>query len=449
MRDFTPHKKLLAMAVPATLAVMMGPIASTIDTIVVGQRNGEWLAPFAGGNAVINTVQHGLNFLVYAVSARVAQAYGQKDPQLLHRETVTGLALALVLGLCSMVIMAICEGPLLTGLMGLSGPLLGEASSYFTWRLPGLPLMLMSSAAIGVLRGYQQMTATVVMVVASTAINAGLSYACLYLWDTGLWGAAFGTTVSFFVSVAVGWLYIKRHDAELRLTQILPTKTLNKLIDWQSFSGDAKYQFIRSTLLNGTLLGLTAICSHAGTMTVAGHQILYQIMVVVACILSGLALSASSMGGEAIGQGRYDEWRTMCNASLQLNFAISVFVALALYLTAEPMLALFTSDTALRDYTAPTYDLYILMVPLFGLLYQMEGILYGPKMFKYVAMSLIYSALLFFAPALLLARSAGHDTLWAAWFAFGALNLGRLAVNGYNYWRAAQHDYRLVKAHKL
>lgn len=449
MRDFTPHKKLLAMAVPATLAVMMGPIAATIDTIVVGQWNGEWLAPFAAGNAVINTVQHGLNFLVYAVSARVAQAFGQQDRGLLHRETVTGLALALLLGLVSLVALAATETLLLTGLMGLEGPLLSEASGYFDWRLPGLPLMLMSSAAIGVLRGYQQMSATVVMVVASTIVNAGLSYACLYHWGTGLWGAALGTTVSFFVSVAVGWLYIKRHDSELRLRQILPTQSLHKLIDWQSFTGDAKYQFIRSMLLNGALLGMTAICSHAGTMTLAGHQILYQVMVVVACVLSGLALSASSMGGEAIGQGRYRAWRKMCNASLELNFAISVLVAIALLLTEHPMLRLFTSDVALQEFTAPTYHLYVLMVPLFGLLYQMEGILYGPKMFKYVAMSLVYSAALLFVPALLLARAAGHDTLWAVWLAFGVLNLGRLAVNGYNYWRAAQQDYRLVKAHKL
>lgn len=445
----TTHRKLIALAVPATLAVMMGPMAATVDTIVIGQKNAEWLAPFAAGNAVINTVFHSLNFLVYAVSARVAQAYGQKDKALLHRETITGLTLALVLGVIAMVIMALSKPALLGGLMGLSGEPMEEAIAYFDLRLPGIPLALITSAAVGVLRGYQQMAATVVMITTATLVNAALSYACLFWWDTGIWGAALGTTIAFMVAVTIGWLYIKRHDPQLRVLAILPTKRIRQLIDWRSFSGDAKYQLIRSVLLNGILLAMTAICSHAGTMAVAGSQIIYQIMVVIACVLSGLGLSASSLGGEAIGQGQYDDWRQMSNVSLQLSFAVSLVVAGILALVQQPLLAMFTGDAALRQFITPTYELFVLMVPLFGLLYQMEGILYGAKMFKQVAASLITSSLLVFMPALAIARALAIEPLFAAWAAFGALNTGRLLVNGYNYWRSSHGDYRLVKAHKL
>lgn len=454
----TSYKKLLMTALPATLAVLMGPIAATVDTIVIGQRDGDWLGPFAAGNAVMNSFYHSLNFLVYAVSARVAQAYGQKDGELLRRETITGLSLALMLGLASFAILAIFKPQFLGVLMGLSGTPYHQAAEYFDARLPGVPFMLVSSAAIGILRGYQQMSATVVMVAASTLINAGLSYACLFWWGTGLWGAGFGTTVSFVASVAIGWYYISgqsqtnrqvRHSQPLRLRDTLPTRNSRKLIDWRSFSGDAKYQLIRSFTLNGTLMGMTAICSHASTTAVAGTQIIYQVMVVVACLLSGLAVSVSALGGEAIGQNNYSGWWQLCNRSLVMTVVISLAVAALLALLEQPLLIMFTGDAALRASTLPTLRLYIAMVPLFGLLYQMEGILYSAKMFKYVAMSLILSGTLLFVPALLIAQQLGFSTLWSVWFAFGMLNTGRLLVNGYNYWRAWQKDFRLVKAYRL
>lgn len=445
----TSYQKILAVALPATLAVMMGPIASTVDTILIGQREGAWLAPFAASNAIMNSFYHSLNFVLFATSARVAQAYGQNDKQLLHRENVTGLTLALLLGLASVAILVLFEGPFLEGLMGLSGPNLALATEYHNARLLGVPFTLLASAAIGILRGYQNMSWTVVMVVCATVFNSVFTYLCLFVWDLGLWGAGLSTSLSFMVSFGLGFLFIRKRDALLRIWELVPTSKSRELIDWRSFSGDAKYQLIRSFLLNGTLTGMTAICSHASATAVAGSQIIYQIMVMVACLFGGLAAAASSLGGEAIGKGRYRDWWQLCNRSLALTVGLSVIVTAALWLCQDSLLALFTADKDLQVATQPALGLYIAMMPLFGLLYQMEGVLYGAKMFKYVAMSLVIAGALTFAPAFFAAREVGFDTLWAVWFAFGVLNLGRLCVNFYNYWRSSREDFRLVKAFKL
>lgn len=450
------YRKLLALAVPATLSVAIDPLAATIDTVLIGQKNADWLAPFSSGNAILSTVVFSLNFLIYTVSARVAQAYGQQDPKLLHRETATALAVAVLLGIISMVALIAGKAPLLEGVMELSGPALSQAEDYYLIRLIGLPLALLASAMIGVLRGFQELRATVIIIGAATIVNGVVSLICLYGFGTGVWGAALGTTLSFAASVVIGWFILKRCDPLLRLGDISPLRYDQQAgglqwvkLDWQDFGRDAKFQLLRSLLLNSTFFTATVLCARGGNLTLGGHQLIYQIMLLVGCFLDGMAVSASTLGGEAIGKTHYRTWWQLATRSLVLATGLSIMLAAIIIASHHEIIALFTADAAMQQHVAAGFHYYIYAIPILGLAYQLDGIMFSGKMFKEAAIGLLIAVLGFYAPTALLGIERMPDTLAVVWLAIGMLGLGRSLTGGYFLWRSAQQDFALIKAYRL
>lgn len=460
------YRKLLALAIPATLSVAIDPLATTIDTVLIGQQNADWLAPFGSGNAILSSVVFSLNFLVYTVSARVAQAFGQQDKQLLHRETATALAVALLLGLIAAPILALLTEPLLSHVMGLSGEVHSDAKDYYHLRLAGLPLTLLASAMVGAARGYQRLMASVAIIGASTLVNGLVTYLCLFVWHTGLWGAALGTTLSFAASVLVGWFVLKGYDPLLGIKDLAPFRWHNGRISlvtvgWQDFGKDAKYQLVRSLILNTTFFSATVVCAQESTLALAGHQLIYQIMLVVGCFLDGTAVSANTLGGEAIGKQDYKGWWQISTKSIHLVIGIAAVLFAILFTLRPEALALFSDDKDLLLSTLPAFTLYVAFIPILGIAYQLDGILFGAKMFREnmiavaIAVGLGYFPTLAFGfwhnglTAELGPSSFARGALWWVWLSINSFAIVRVLAGGYFFWQSAKADYRVVKAHRL
>lgn len=459
------YRKLIVLAVPATLSVAIDPLAATIDTMLIGQKNADWLAPFSAGNAILSSVVFSLNFLVYTVSARVAQAYGKRDAALLHKETLTALAVAVGLGVIATLLLVVLKTPLLTKVMELSGPALSQAEDYYLLRVAGLPLALLASAMVGALRGIQELTATVVIIGAATVVNAAVSALCLFGLGTGVWGAALGTSLSFAVSVVIGWLVLKRSNPALRLSDLVPpglVPTRRGLAGtkvgsvsgywqdvWQGFGQDAKFQLIRSLLLNATFFSATVLCARAGNLALGGHQLIYQLMLVVGCFLDGLAVSAVTVGGEAIGQNDYEAWWRMALRSMVLVVGLSLLLTAVLHVGHHQVLTAFTADTAMHQAVHRAFHIYIYSIPLLGLAYQLDGLLFSAKMFRQAAIGLGIAAGLFYLPTIAIGYGPLGDYLALAWLAIGMLGLGRFAAGAYFLRQAAKGDFALVRANQL
>lgn len=447
-------RKLLLLAVPATLSVAIDPLAATIDTILIGQKNADWLAPFSSSNSILATAVFSLNFLVYTVSARVAQAYGQRDPELLHRETKAALSIAVLIGVLATALLFVAKGPLLSMVMALEGETLVAAESYFGIRLLGLPLALLASAMVGTLRGYQRLTATVWVIGAATIVNAVVSYVCLFIWNTPVWGAALGTSLSFVASVIVGWFALKDCDPMLRFKDLLPFSFEGSgakwvAIDWQDFGRDALFQLLRSVLLNVAFFSATVMCAQASAQTLGGHQLVYQFMLLVGCFLDGMAVSVSTLGGEAIGERDYRRWQKLVNLSLVLAFGISVIITAIVLATHHEIIALFTSDPAMQQHVADGFHIYAYSIPILGLAYQYDGILFSAKMFREAAIGLAIALALFYVPTLIWPLGLSISTLAQVWLAIGLLGVGRVLSSYYFIRRAYQDDFALVKSYRL
>lgn len=455
-------RKLIVLAVPATLSVAIDPLAATIDTVLIGQKNADWLAPFSAGNAVLSSVVFSLNFLVYTVSARVAQAFGKRDPALLHKETVTALAVAVGIGVIATLLLLVLKNPLLTEVMELRGAALAEAKSYYLIRVAGLPLTLLASAMVGALRGIQQLNATAVIIGVTTLVNAIVSYICLFVIGTGVWGAALGTSLSFLVSVIIGWLVLKRSNPRLQLIDLVPpglgaalwvkepgdAKSYWRDV-WQGFGQDAKFQLCRSLLLNATFFSATVLCARAGTEALGGYQLINQISLMMGCFLDGLAVSAVTVGGEAIGKNDYEAWWQMALRSLVLVVGLAALLAAGLLIGHQQVLAAFTADTAVHAAVDRGFDIYIYFLPLLGLVYQLDGLLFSAKMFRQAAIGLFIALTLFYLPAVVIGYGPMADKLALAWLAIGMLGLGRFVSGAYFLRAAAKDDFALVRANQL
>ncbi len=406
------YRNLIKLSVPAILSVAMEPVAAMVDTAFVGRKDTLWLAGLAVTTSVLTAFTWVFNFLVYAVTARVAQAVGAGDRKLIGKQIRLALFTALGLGCVVGTLLYLLEAPLLGSVMGASDELVALASPYYGVRCLGLPFVLLTTALLGVLRGLQRIPFSFVLIAVLTASNIVTTWFALYVLNTGLIGAAVGTTGSFALATALGlgWL-LKNNDVSAILE-----KVKFKISDALGFGGEAFNMFIRTGCLTGSYFIGASVATRLGTEIVAAHQIGLQVWVFLAFFVDGIAVTATSLGGKFLGKERPDKWKMLGNRLLLLGFLTGVGFSLFFFFAARPIRLIFTNDASLAAIIDQYWWLIVVSSPFSALVFVYDGILFGSRDYRFLRNSVAGSLAFAFLPVLAIGylTTLSITTIWLA-----------------------------------
>lgn len=443
-KESLSYSNLLWISIPATLSVAMEPIASAIDTTLIGHKNSLWLGSIAVSNSLISTLVAILNFLLYTVSSRVSQAYGSKNQDQLIKEIRVGVSLALILGITGTLALLSVKPFYLEYFMGLQESHLQNADQYLTIRLLGFTFILLSNTLIGVLRGLQKITLSVYMILISTLINFVITYLTLYVFKTSIWGAALGTSISFFGSTLFGFYHLRKNN--FKFTQIINLATIPKL---EGFSQDAIYLSIRSFFLIASFFIITMICSRDGPLTISAYQIVYQLFTLSSYFFDGFAITASTVGGKLIGNQKYNEWKILSDRLIHLSIISGFLIALIFYFGSSSLIGIFTSDKNLIETIEIFFPIFVMLMPLNSIVFIMDGIFFGGKLFFELSKILTLTFIFMFVPGIYLIQYFSLPILDASWLAIGLLNLGRFIGTITIYWKIPLEKFQKLKANRI
>jgi putative MATE family efflux protein len=407
----TTYKSLILISLPAIVSVAMEPVAAMIDTALVGHLNSEWLAAMAISASILTTTAWIFNFLVYTVTARVAQAVGAGDKSLIGGQIRLALLTAAGLGIGVTGIMIPLGSYLLTHFMGAEPHIIELALPYYNIRVFGIPFVLMATALIGILRGLQLIKTSLYQIALVTLVNGSLSYVLLYVFDLGVAGAAIGTTLSFVLGSLFGLFCLWRRRDELGLFE----KGQKNWTEALSFGSEALNLFARTGFLTGSFFLATSIASRIGPNTVAAHAVTMQLWIFAGFLLDGFAVTATSFGGKLLGQTRgavdkakpMETWRTMNHRLLMLGLGVGILFSLTYWVGQPYLLSLFTTDGQLLAVIGTYYFVVILAQPLNGLVFVYDGILFGSRDFRFLKFSMMAAVVLGALPAFYLAHAKG------------------------------------------
>ncbi|MFG1402561.1 MATE family efflux transporter [Xanthobacter sediminis] len=413
------HRRVLAIALPMTVAHLTTPMLGVVDAAVVG-RLGD--AALLGGVAlaavIFDMLFWGFGFLRMGTVGLAAQAVGRRDA--VEQRAVLARALLIALA-CGLVLVAL-QVPILAAalrLAGASAEVNGAVADYYNVRIFAAPFSLANYAVLGWLTGLGRTGRALALQVGMNLLNMALTAFLVLQLGLGITGAAAGTLAAEVVGAMVGLLLCARLGGTgvIGLFDRVPRAVLldrARLREAMLLNGDI---MIRTAALMFAFFFFAAQGARAGDVTLAANAVLQNLGLLAAYFLDGFATAAEQICGAAVGAQRLEAFGRGVTLVLVWGFGFALAAAL-IYLAVGPALIdLMTASPAVRE-EARRYLLYAALLPVAGVsAFAFDGVFIG-ALWSRDMRNLMLLAVGIYVAAWWLLRPFGNDGLWGAMMVF-------------------------------
>ena len=421
------NRRILGLAVPAFGALIAEPLFLLADTVIVGRLGTEPLAGVALAGAVVQTAVGLMVFLAYSTTPAVAKHLGagrMREALAVGRD---GLWLGAGLGVVLAVLGAVLGRPLLQA-MGGQGAVLEQASSYLWWSLPGLPAILLVTAATGVLRGLQDTRTPLVIAMAGAALNVGANVTLVHGVGMGVAGAALGTSLTQWAMAAVYLVMLGRRCRAEGVGMATSPRRVAALM------GVGSWLMLRTVSLRAALMLTVVVATRQGAENLAAYQLIMTIFNVMAYALDALAIAAQALVGKETGardtraegpdgDEAREAVRVLVRRIVSFGMVFGVVTGLVVGLVLPLAAPLLTPSPDVQRLFALGMIVVALGQPLAAWVFVLDGVLIGAGDARYLALAGVVNLAVYLPMLAALVRadlggSLGLVLLWIA-YAFG------------------------------
>jgi putative MATE family efflux protein len=411
---------VVSLALPALVVLAAEPLYLLVDTAVVGHLGAVALGGLAVGGGLLAWSAALLNFLAYGTTARAARRAGAGDRAGAVAEGVQATWLALGLGLVVLLLFQILAGPLTRALAGGPGAVAEAGEDWLRIAGLGAPLLLVSLAGNGWLRGVQELRRPVRYVLAGSLVSLVLCPLLVHPGGLGLIGSAIANVSGQALTAGLFLRALLREDVSWRPR---PAAVRTQLVIGRDL-------LLRAAVLQLSFLVAAGVAARAGIAQLGAHQIALQLFFFLALVLDAYAIAAQTLVGHALGGNRPEEARVTARRVALWGLGTGLVVAAVLLALRDLLLPLFTDDPAVLGQAEVVWWFLAGMQPMAGVVFALDGVLMGAGDVGYLRTVTIGSAVVGFLPLSLLAGplSWGLAGIWTGLCLFIALRLVAVLV---------------------
>lgn len=420
----TAYSSIGRLALSALVVLIAEPLYLMEDLAVVGRLGTEPLAALGVGTVVLGVVSTQLTFLSYGTTARSARWFGRGDRAAAVGEGVSASWLAVGVGLVIVAVVATLAGPIVR-LVASDGAVADEAAGWLRIAVCGVPLILLSMAGNGWMRGVRDTRRPVVYV----ATGLGLSAVLCPLLVHGLLGAPHlglhGSAVANVIGQSLaGLLFALRLARETRQSgsPVSPWPVASVIRAQLTLARDL---VVRSLSFQVCFLSAAAVAARFGVAALAAHQVVLQLWNFLSLLLDALAIAAQALVGAALGAGTASSARVVARRVTVVSVAVAAVALSVLAVARTPIAGIFTDDPDVLDASATPWWFLVGMLPVAGVVFALDGVLLGSGDAAYLRTTTVGSALVGFLPMIWasLAFDWGLAGIWTGLAAFMVLRL--------------------------
>ena len=408
-------RMVIAIALPMTFAWVTTPLIGVTDTAVIGQLGDAVLiGAVALGAILFDILGTVFNFLRMGTTGLVAQAMGADDRDAEANTLWRALLLAVVLGGA----VVLLQDPLrwlFVQAMNPSAQVAEATAQYWAVRVWSLPLMLANYAILGWLVGLARTGMGLALQTLLGVVNITASILFVLAFSWGVTGVAAASVLAEGVTLAAGAVVVARslgsrpwprRAAILERAGLAAMLTLNRDI------------LIRSAILIATFAFFSGVGARLGDLTLAANAILFNVLLVGAYFLDGLAAAAEQLGGRAVGARYKPAFDRTVRMTVTAGFVAAGLLSLGVSFAAEPFVRLMTTAPEVRS-VALDYFVWAALAPVVGALaYIMDGLFIGATWSAAMRNMMLVSAALFLLVWWLTEPVLGNHGLWLALLVF-------------------------------
>jgi putative MATE family efflux protein len=390
--DRVPLRSVLALAAPALPVLAAEPLYLLVDTAVVGRLGAVALAGLAVGGVVFAQVTTQLTFLSYGTTARAARLHGAARRADAIGEGVQATWLALAVGLLVLGVGQAVAAPV-TRLLGDRPEIAAAAEGWLRVALLGAPLVLVTLAGNGWMRGVQNTRAPLWFVLAGNGLSALACPALVH--GVGSW-AGLGLVGSAIANVIGQTLGAGLFLGALLRAGAAGYRPRPDVLRAQLALG--RDLLARSLAFQACFLSAAAVATRFGAEAAAAHQVVLQLWNFMALVLDAVAIAAQSLVGAALGAGGAGRARALAGQVTRYGLVLGIGFGVLFAALIGVLPPVFTPQDAVLAQMAVPWWFFVALQPVAGVVFAIDGVLLGAGDAGYLRTTTLLAAVLGFLP---------------------------------------------------
>lgn len=333
---------LIKQALPASVGILVMSLNILVDTIFVGN----WIGTTA--IAAINIVLP-VSFFIAALgmaigvggSSVLSRALGAGKSEKALKTFGNQIILTLSLTVFLVVFGLIFQSQIIP-LFGGKGNIFSLAKIYYVIVLYGVPILALCMMGNTVIRAEGKPKYAMYAMLIPSVSNLFLDYIFIKVFEFGMYGAAWATTGSYFLSfVFILWFFLSgRTELKLKLNHFIPVYALVKEISSLGFVTLSRQAMVSITylLMNNILFGL------GGETLVVVYAIIARMLMFSLFPVYGITQGFLPIAGYNYGASLLGRVKQTINTAIMYATLLASFVFIFLMVFPEQITLLFTKD---------------------------------------------------------------------------------------------------------
>ncbi|MFD0863028.1 MATE family efflux transporter [Sungkyunkwania multivorans] len=335
---------LIKQAVPASIGILVMSLNILIDSIFVGN----WIGPIA--IAAINVVLP-VSFFIAALgmsigiggSSIISRALGSNNKERALRTFGNQITLTLLFTV-SLVVIGLWFVDDIIPMFGGKGDIFEPAKIYYTIVLYGVPILAYAMMGNTVIRAEGKPMFAMIAMIIPTVGNLLMDFVFIYIFDWGMYGAAWATTGSYFLCTAFIFWFFSSKNSELKLNLRHLWLKMDIISEIGSLGGVtlARQAVVSITylLMNNILFDL------GGEALVAVYAIIGRMLMFALFPVFGVTQGFLPIAGYNYGAKKYPRVRESINTAIKYASLIATMVFIGLMIFPAEIADLFLSNRA-------------------------------------------------------------------------------------------------------
>ncbi|WP_156756912.1 MATE family efflux transporter [Actinokineospora pegani] len=419
MAERSTWRQVVDLAVPALPVLAAEPLYLLVDTAVVGHLGGLPLAALGVGAIVLAQVSTQLTFLSYGTTARAARLHGAGRRAEAVAEGVQATWLALGLGVLLLGLGQLLAGPVVRGLAG-PGELADAAVGWVRIALLGVPMILVSLAGNGWMRGVQDTRTPLRLVLAGNALSAVLCPVLVHVVGWGLPGSAIANVIGQAVVGALFLGALRRERVPLRPRPVVVWAQLVL----------ARDLVLRSLAFQACFVSAAAVAARTSVGAAGAHQVVLQLWTFLALVLDSIAIAAQALVGAALGSGDAGRAKVLGRKLTGYGLVFGIGTGVLFAAVSGVLPGAFTQDAAVLGEIPHAWWFFVALQPIAGVVFALDGVLLGAGDAAFLRTASIFAAVAGFLPLVWVsfALDWGLAGIWTGLSAFMVIRLATILL---------------------
>ncbi|GAB3275292.1 MATE family efflux transporter [Parasphingorhabdus pacifica] len=412
-------RRVLGLAVPALGVLAAEPLYVLVDTAVVGHLGAVSLAGLALGGTLFTLVSTQLTFLSYGTTARTARLHGAGRRRDAVAEGVQASWLGIAVGVVLLLLAQLFAVPVANALAG-PGLIADAASSWLRIALIGAPMVLVTMAGNGWMRGVQDTVRPLRYVLAGNVVSAILCPVLVYPVGWGLEGSAVANLVGQAIAAS---LFLRALVVER-----VPLKP--DLAVMRAQLGMGRDLVLRTLAFQACFLSATSVAARTGAETAAAHQVVWQLWTFLSLVLDSLAIAAQSLVGAALGGETARRAKGIARQITWYGLVFGIVLGVVFAGLSGLLPKVFTADAGVLAEIPHAWWFFVALQPIAGVVFALDGVFLGAGDAAYLRTATLLSAAIGYLPLIWLSLAFGWGLagIWTGLSLFMVLRLVTLLL---------------------